>query len=162
MFCGGVCVMYMVWIYCDPWKNFYMTRICCVRCLIGSSMCLSFCGMMCCGMWVGDRSQNDLFMSHCHCHFCIYNCGSGISIYVCLDDHSNGAYHNDYCKMWIYHVISCLDYYPCALLVYLMVGFCLGSPLQHVHTHHNQSTIYEGNSMPCVPILDTGNICPHH
>ena len=56
IFCGGVCVMYMVSIYYDLWKNFCMTRICCVGCLVGSSMCLTFCDMMCCGMWVSDRT----------------------------------------------------------------------------------------------------------
>ena len=56
MFCGGVCVMYVVWIYCSLWKNFCVMRICCVGCLIGGGMCLDFCDMMCYSMWVSDRT----------------------------------------------------------------------------------------------------------
>ena len=59
-----------------------------------------------------------------------------------------------YCNPW-----NC---YFCALLVYLMEGFCLGNLLQHGYTHHNQNTLYGGNDVPCIPIPDTGSICPHH
>ena len=74
MFCVCVCMIHMVWTYCDPWKNFCVMRVFCVECLMGSGMHLSFCGKICCGVWVGDRTWNDSLVSYFHCYCCCYDC----------------------------------------------------------------------------------------
>ena len=51
-FCNDVCWMCMFWICCHLWRNSCRRRICSVVCLSSSGRCLSFCGMMSCGMRV--------------------------------------------------------------------------------------------------------------